>query len=126
VAWRADGERLASGSRDRTVRLWSADGGATPVVLEGHAGSVTSVAWSPDGRRLASASEDGAVRVWIVDASRPPPAAPIRPRDPRLWTATGYCVPVANRQQILGLSEELSQAQYELCLRRVEAASGGR
>ncbi len=58
---------LASGSLDKTVRLWDArTGAAIGGPLKGHSGSVTSVALGTiDGRPvLASGSDDNTVRLW--------------------------------------------------------------
>jgi WD40 repeat protein len=59
-----DGHTLASGSYDKTVRLWDAHTGASISVLEGHQNTVTSVVFSPDGHTLASGSHDNTVRLW--------------------------------------------------------------
>jgi hypothetical protein len=64
VAFSADGGRLASGSYDKTVKVWDAATGACVQTLEGHGDRVTSVAFSADGGRLASGSYDKTVKVW--------------------------------------------------------------
>src|SRR5205085_417677 len=64
VCFSPDGKRLASASRDRTVRVWDAQTGQEALTRKGHTGQVSSVCFSPDGKRLASASWDQTVKVW--------------------------------------------------------------
>ncbi len=66
VAFSPNGRLLASGSNDRTVRLWEVASGQVVRTLEGHTWLVNSIAFSPDGRLLASGSHDKTVRLWEV------------------------------------------------------------
>ncbi len=66
VAFSPDGSRLASGSYDKTVRLWNVDTGVETRRLTGHTGWVYSVDFSPDGSQLASGSFDETIRLWDV------------------------------------------------------------
>jgi len=60
---------LASGSMDRTIRLWQLDSGECIGVLEGHTGAVSSLSLGVKSTNLlASGSLDGTVRVWDLDS----------------------------------------------------------
>jgi RNA polymerase sigma factor (sigma-70 family) len=64
VAWNPDGSVLASGSRDKTVKLWDVKTGKETTALKGHTDEVDAVAFRPDGKMLASASADETIRLW--------------------------------------------------------------
>ena len=62
------GMYLASGSRDRTVRVWDTTTGTCVATLTGHDNWVSSVLWHPSGKFLLTGSDDKSIRVW--DLSR--------------------------------------------------------
>jgi len=66
LAFSPDGTLLASGSNDRTVRLWSVSSLTERQVLEAHSEVVLSVAFSPDGTLLATGSADDTICLWRV------------------------------------------------------------
>lgn len=79
VAFSSDGRRLATGSRDRTVKIWNMETGAEERTLSGHGRAIYSVAFSPDGKYLVSATGTfwyappveraipAEIKVWRVD-----------------------------------------------------------
>jgi WD40 repeat protein len=64
VAFSPDGTRIATGSDDRTARVWDAQTGTPLLELEGHRGQVKSASFSPDGTRVLTGSTDQAAKVW--------------------------------------------------------------
>jgi WD40 repeat protein len=65
-----DGRRLATGSADKIVRIWSLETGQMELALRGHNDMVVDVRFSPDDKKLLSAGWDGTIKVW--DATRDP------------------------------------------------------
>ncbi len=64
VAFHPNGQTLASGGADHTVRLWDMATGTLWKTLAGHRDAVHSVAFSPDGWILASGGADRVIRLW--------------------------------------------------------------
>jgi len=64
IAFSPDGHRLATGSFDRTVKLWDIHTGQEVLTLRGHTAGVGTLVFSPDGSKIVSGGIDDTARVW--------------------------------------------------------------
>ncbi|KAJ3109123.1 hypothetical protein HDU96_007305 [Phlyctochytrium bullatum] len=59
-------ELIASGSRDRSVKLWHLGTGELLWTFRGHVAPVHAVAIRPDRKMVASGGSDGVIKLWSV------------------------------------------------------------
>lgn len=71
LALNKEGTKLAIGSTDRKIRLYStANFSDKPKILTHHADWVNSITFSDDGKLLLSASRDRTVKIWDLQADK--------------------------------------------------------
>ena len=70
LAFSPDSRFLASGSDDKTVRVWDVSGKRAVHTLEGHKNCIYALAWFPDGKRLISGSDDHTLMIWDPKTGR--------------------------------------------------------
>jgi WD40 repeat protein len=64
VAFSPDGQRIMSGSEDKTIKRWDAQTGSELRTFGGHSYFINSVAFSPDGQRIVSGSYNKTAKLW--------------------------------------------------------------
>ena len=67
ISFTPDGNVLASGSSDKTIRLWQVSNGSLLQILTGHSDQVMSVVFSPDGKTLAGGGWDKTIKFWSTN-----------------------------------------------------------
>lgn len=71
VAFDSTGTRFASGSSDRTIRVYSVPDGTQLHQLAGHQDGVLSLNFNSDGKQLLSGSFDNTAVLWNVESGKP-------------------------------------------------------
>jgi len=66
----APGNFLASGSRDKTIKIWETATGQCILTLIGHDNWVRGIEFHPSGKYLISVSDDKSIRVWDLKQGR--------------------------------------------------------
>ncbi|WJI38725.1 winged helix-turn-helix domain-containing protein [Mesorhizobium opportunistum] len=64
AAFNPTGDRIVTGSYDKTAAVWDVSTGAETAILKGHEGAVERAEFSPDGSRILTAARDGTARLW--------------------------------------------------------------
>lgn len=64
IAWSPDSKRVATGSSDATVKVWSVQDGDEEITIKSVRSTVTAMAFSPNGEELAVAGVDLSIRIF--------------------------------------------------------------
>ena len=64
LAFSPDGNKLAIGDSNGTLKMWETGTGQEIHELSGHLSLISDLSFSPDGRFLASSSFDKQVKIW--------------------------------------------------------------
>ncbi|HBN76349.1 MAG TPA: hypothetical protein DD473_11130 [Planctomycetaceae bacterium] len=111
IKFSEDGQKLATGSADKFVKVFAVDTGEPLGSFEGHTEHVLSVDWMADGLTIASASADKSVKIWDVqDGSQK-------------RTITGFGKQVTGLEYI-GVSDNLATCCGDKIVRLYQAGNG--
>jgi centriolar protein POC1 len=64
VKFHPDGTCVASGSQDRTIKIWDIRSQRLIQHYDAHSGDVTEIGFHPNGRYLLSSSNDSTLKIW--------------------------------------------------------------
>lgn len=70
IAVSPDSNYVATGSKDKSIKLWELKTGREVRSLLGHEMTVNSIRFSPDGKQLISGSNDKTIRIWDLTTGK--------------------------------------------------------
>ncbi|GAB1542095.1 hypothetical protein NUACC21_47690 [Scytonema sp. NUACC21] len=70
VSFTPDGNLIAAGNDDKTVRIWNSKGQLLKTLPQEHSDRVYGVSFSPDGKTLASFSADSTIILWNIQQGK--------------------------------------------------------
>jgi eukaryotic-like serine/threonine-protein kinase len=70
AAYSPDGQRIVTGGKDGTAKVWDAVTGHELTTFKSLHDEVRSVAFSPDGRQIVAGSKNGTVKLWEAVSGR--------------------------------------------------------
>ena len=125
VEWSNDGTKLATGSTDNTVRIWS-DSGDEMALLEGLGGAVRFIAWSPDDSMIATVRGSD-VRIWDLTTLKERFSVQgdgISPNRGVSWSHDGKCLAIGHLDgRIKFIDAESGDQHFEVQHLRDEVAA---
>ncbi|KAI1303021.1 THO complex subunit 3 [Halotydeus destructor] len=105
VDWSCDGRRLASGSCDKTISIYSLDRDrlSKEYNFKGHSESVDQICWHPSHPdRLASASLDKSVKLWDCRSWKCTSNMPTKGENINVsWSPNGQTIAVGNKEDLV-------------------------
>lgn len=106
LAWNSTGKKLASGSVDQIVRIWTIGHSSKDLVeLKGHTGSVHQLCWDPiHPETLATASADKTVKIWDIRSGKCTRTIKTNGANINIaWSPDGSSIAVGNKLDVLNL-----------------------
>ncbi|KAF8565507.1 hypothetical protein P879_01122 [Paragonimus westermani] len=105
LGWNISGSRLASGSADKLVNVYTLDSSKLTKLhtFRGHNESVDQLCWHPsDNEVLATVGADGAVRLWDCRSKKDPVTAQLKGENINLsWSSDGRCIAVGSKTDLV-------------------------
>uniref|UniRef100_A0A1I8FNM3 WD_REPEATS_REGION domain-containing protein n=1 Tax=Macrostomum lignano TaxID=282301 RepID=A0A1I8FNM3_9PLAT len=115
LKWSSDGSRLATGSVDRVVNLFSLDSGrlSKDVTFKGHTGTVLEPA---PPSLLATASSDKSLRLWDARTQHSVATLVLRGENINVtWSPNGECIAVGNKEDLVSFVDvKTRKEQFKL------------
>lgn len=105
VGWSCDGKRLASGSFDKSVCIFTLDKDRLnkEITFKGHGGSVDQLCWHQTNCDLLStASGDKSVRIWDTRVQKSVATIPTKGENINItWAPNGETIAVGNKEDLV-------------------------